>query len=130
MTTYRGISGMANELTATKNRPCYLSSSISPYKGLHSQTWAADAKGLCDADCVTSGGGASCYALCARGVQHPLGEEPYNEGHLGNRGHEFVDADGYTGLHKDTWGYGTNFYSELPYWYALVHSNPNLTTRG
>jgi len=121
--TYKSKGG-PNEEFGTSMRTCYLDSTVTPYRNFAENVYSsASHPGIarqCSVCSLHADGTTErdeCLVSCQQGVQIALsGVLPYSDGYLGNRNHEFMGADGYTGVAADNWGYGANSYTSLPYW--------------
>lgn len=134
MANYRQINGN-DESVQTRIRPCYLDSSIAPYRSLFENVVDIDIHPGINWQCAACGSdhtpGTPSYDQCLIDCQagHALASylPAYSDGYLGNRNNHFLDpVTGATGVAPDNWGYGENFYSSLPYWQhcnTMLNSN-------
>ena len=98
MGNYHILNGHSNPATATTLRPCNFDSNIDGWRAIRENLVALSpgTDELID-------------------VNVPA----YSDGYRGNIHSTFyTQSTGSTGLTKLNYGYGTNFYSQSPYWYA------------
>ena len=95
---YHPLSGHTDPATATSLRPCNLDSNIDGWRNIRENL-------------VNLGDGVTEY------IDNDV--PVYAGGYRGNRHSTFYNPSTFgTGLTKLNYGYGTNFYSTSPYWYA------------